>query len=97
MTVARGATDQALDHQAPGRSVGDLGAATTPGCWSSRWGQIPIANEAVDGPLAMLSPSNTWQGLTESEELYPSGVGVSVPSSHRDESVAPTLRPRPRR
>ena len=36
--------------------------------------QIPIANEAADGPLAMLSPSNTYQELTENEELYPSGV-----------------------
>ena len=36
--------------------------------------QIPIANEAAEGPLAMLSPSNTYQELTENEELYPSGV-----------------------
>ena len=36
--------------------------------------QIPITNQAPDGPLAMLSPSNTHQELTENEELYPSGV-----------------------
>ena len=36
--------------------------------------QIPVTNEAVEGPLAMLSPSNTYQELTENEELYPSGV-----------------------
>ncbi len=36
--------------------------------------QIPVANGAPDGPLAMLSPSNTYQGLTEDAELYPTGV-----------------------
>ena len=36
--------------------------------------QIPVTNEAAEGPLAMLSPSNTYQELTENEELYPSGV-----------------------
>ena len=36
--------------------------------------QIPIANEAAEGPLAMLSPSNTYRELTENEALYPSGV-----------------------
>ncbi len=36
--------------------------------------QIPVTNEAPEGPLAMLSPSNTYQELTENEELYPSGV-----------------------
>jgi branched-chain amino acid transport system substrate-binding protein len=44
--------------------------------------QIPIANQAPDGPLAMISPSNTVRGLTrpyrgmapgELEELYPTG------------------------
>ena len=29
--------------------------------------QIPIANEAAEGPLAMISPSNTYQELTENE------------------------------
>ncbi len=36
--------------------------------------QIPVTNQAAEGPLAMLSPSNTYQGLTEDEELYPTGV-----------------------
>jgi branched-chain amino acid transport system substrate-binding protein len=44
--------------------------------------QIPVANEAPDGPLPMLSPSNTYTGLTrafdgqdpdELASLYPSG------------------------
>ncbi|MGH7588584.1 MAG: branched-chain amino acid ABC transporter substrate-binding protein, partial [Gemmatimonadota bacterium] len=44
--------------------------------------QIPIANQAPGGALAMISPSNTWTGLTrpypgmrpgEVEERYPSG------------------------
>ncbi|HET8823255.1 MAG TPA: protein kinase [Thermoleophilaceae bacterium] len=44
--------------------------------------EIPIANQAPDGPLAMISPSNTVRGLTrpyrgmapgELEELYPTG------------------------
>jgi branched-chain amino acid transport system substrate-binding protein len=44
--------------------------------------QIPVANVAPDGPLAMLSPSNTYTGLTrpfdghdpdELASLYPSG------------------------
>jgi ABC-type branched-subunit amino acid transport system substrate-binding protein/tRNA A-37 threonylcarbamoyl transferase component Bud32 len=35
--------------------------------------QIPIANQAQDGPLAMLSPSNTDDVLTEDRSLYPSG------------------------
>jgi DNA-binding SARP family transcriptional activator/ABC-type branched-subunit amino acid transport system substrate-binding protein len=45
--------------------------------------QIPIANQAPGGALAMISPSNTWTGLTrpytgmrpgELEDRYPSGV-----------------------
>jgi DNA-binding SARP family transcriptional activator/ABC-type branched-subunit amino acid transport system substrate-binding protein len=44
--------------------------------------QIPIANQAPGGPLAMISPSNTMRGLTrpwrgmrpgELEKLYPTG------------------------
>jgi ABC-type branched-subunit amino acid transport system substrate-binding protein len=36
--------------------------------------QIPIANQAPEGPLAMISPSNTYAGLTEDDELYPVGT-----------------------
>jgi DNA-binding SARP family transcriptional activator/ABC-type branched-subunit amino acid transport system substrate-binding protein/streptogramin lyase len=36
--------------------------------------QIPIANQAPEGPLAMISPSNTYAGLTDDDELYPSGT-----------------------
>ncbi len=46
--------------------------------------QIPVANQAPDGPLAMISPSNTFIGLTREpralapgwpafEDLYPTG------------------------
>ncbi len=36
--------------------------------------QIPIANQASGGPLAMISPSNTAELLTEDDDLYPSGT-----------------------
>jgi DNA-binding SARP family transcriptional activator/ABC-type branched-subunit amino acid transport system substrate-binding protein/DNA-binding beta-propeller fold protein YncE len=36
--------------------------------------QIPITNAAPEGTLPMISPSNTFDGLTEDESLYPSGV-----------------------
>jgi DNA-binding SARP family transcriptional activator/ABC-type branched-subunit amino acid transport system substrate-binding protein/DNA-binding beta-propeller fold protein YncE len=36
--------------------------------------QIPIANQAQGGPLAMISPSNTFDDLTEDDGLYPSGT-----------------------
>ena len=36
--------------------------------------QIPITNEAPNGSLAMISPSNTDQELTENDELYPTGT-----------------------
>jgi DNA-binding SARP family transcriptional activator/ABC-type branched-subunit amino acid transport system substrate-binding protein len=35
--------------------------------------QIPITNRAPQGPLAMISPSNTFSFLTQDEELYPTG------------------------
>jgi DNA-binding SARP family transcriptional activator/ABC-type branched-subunit amino acid transport system substrate-binding protein len=36
--------------------------------------QIPIANQAAGGPLAMISPSNTHGALTEDDSLHPTGV-----------------------
>ena len=50
--------------------VGVVGSFVSP----CSYVQIPIANEAAEGPLAMLSPSNTHQELTENEDLYPRGV-----------------------
>ena len=38
------------------------------------YAQIPITNEADGGPLAMLSPSNTFEGLTMDDGLYPTGT-----------------------
>lgn len=38
------------------------------------YAQIPITNKAEGGPLAMLSPSNTFEGLTLDEGLYPTGT-----------------------
>ena len=36
--------------------------------------QIPITNAAPGGPLAMISPSSTYDGLTDDESLYPTGT-----------------------
>ncbi len=36
--------------------------------------QIPITNEAPDGPLTMISPSNTHHSLTTDDGLYPTGT-----------------------
>jgi DNA-binding SARP family transcriptional activator/ABC-type branched-subunit amino acid transport system substrate-binding protein len=52
------------------RVVGIVGSFVS----SCSYFQIPVTNQAPEGPLAMLSPSNTYQGLTEDEELYPTGV-----------------------
>jgi DNA-binding SARP family transcriptional activator/ABC-type branched-subunit amino acid transport system substrate-binding protein len=52
------------------RVVGIVGSFVSP----CSYVQIPVTNQAADGPLAMLSPSNTYQGLTEDDELYPTGV-----------------------
>jgi branched-chain amino acid transport system substrate-binding protein len=49
--------------------IGEIGA------WNSycSYLQIPVANEAPQGPLAMISPSNTYTPLTRGEDQYPSG------------------------
>jgi DNA-binding SARP family transcriptional activator/ABC-type branched-subunit amino acid transport system substrate-binding protein/streptogramin lyase len=52
------------------RVVGIVGSFASP----CSYVQIPVTNQAAEGPLAMLSPSNTLQDLTEDEELYPTGV-----------------------
>jgi DNA-binding SARP family transcriptional activator/ABC-type branched-subunit amino acid transport system substrate-binding protein/streptogramin lyase len=52
------------------RVVGVFGSFTSP----CSYPQIPIANEAPDGPLAMISPSNTHDDLTEDDDLYPTGT-----------------------
>ena len=49
------------------------------GPWNSACAveQIPIVSRRAAGPLAMISPSNTYEGLTRgtaSEPLYPDGV-----------------------
>jgi DNA-binding SARP family transcriptional activator/ABC-type branched-subunit amino acid transport system substrate-binding protein/DNA-binding beta-propeller fold protein YncE len=36
--------------------------------------QIPITNEAPDGPLTMITPSNTHHSLTTDDSLYPTGT-----------------------
>ena len=52
--------------------------------------QIPIANEAPDGPLAMISPSNTFIGLTVDKKLYPTGTRnyVRIAAAEHLEAVA---------
>jgi branched-chain amino acid transport system substrate-binding protein len=65
-------------YAATTRVVGIIGPFNSPCAWA----QIPIANRA-EGPLAMISPSNTHSGLThpgpDSEEgepgiYYPTGI-----------------------
>lgn len=62
--------------------------------------QIPIANQAPDGPLAMISPSNTFTGLTrpyrgmargELEQLYPTGQRNYVRIAAADHLAAVAL------
>jgi len=62
--------------------------------------QIPIANQAAGGPLAMISPSNTIIGLTRPhlgmepgvlEELYPSGERNYVRIAAADHLAASAL------
>jgi DNA-binding SARP family transcriptional activator/ABC-type branched-subunit amino acid transport system substrate-binding protein len=62
--------------------------------------EIPIANQAPDGPLAMISPSNTPTFLTrpvrgmdpgQLEELYPSGERNFVRIAAADHLAAPAL------
>jgi branched-chain amino acid transport system substrate-binding protein len=62
--------------------------------------QIPIANQATGGPLAMISPSNTPTFLTrpslgmdpdELEKLYPSGERHYVRIAAADHLAAPAL------
>jgi len=52
------------------RVVGVFGSFTSP----CSYPQIPIANEARGGPLAMISPSNTLDDLTADDDLYPTGT-----------------------
>jgi branched-chain amino acid transport system substrate-binding protein len=52
------------------RVVGVFGSYASP----CSWFQIPITNAAPEGPLVMISPSNTLDDLTEDEGLYPTGI-----------------------
>ncbi|HLE99046.1 MAG TPA: BTAD domain-containing putative transcriptional regulator [Gaiellaceae bacterium] len=52
------------------RVVGVFGSFTSP----CSYPQIPIANQAPGGPLAMISPANTLDDLTEDDDLYPTGT-----------------------
>lgn len=65
-------------YAATDRVVGVIGPFQSPCAWA----QIPIANRA-EGPLAMISPANTYPGLTHAEPgsdgeepsiYYPTGV-----------------------
>ncbi len=62
--------------------------------------QIPIANRAPDGPLAMISPSNSYPGLTRAapfvpagqlDELYPTGTRNYVRIYPADHAQAAAL------
>jgi DNA-binding SARP family transcriptional activator/ABC-type branched-subunit amino acid transport system substrate-binding protein/DNA-binding beta-propeller fold protein YncE len=52
------------------------------------YAQIPITNEAEGGPLAMLSPSNTYGGLTNEDRLYPTGARSFFRIAARDDLEA---------
>jgi branched-chain amino acid transport system substrate-binding protein len=52
------------------RVVGVFGSYTS----FCSWLQIPITNAAPEGPLVMISPSNTADELTEDESFYPTGT-----------------------
>ena len=68
------------------RVVGVVGSFQSP----CSYVQIPVTNQAADGPLAMISPSNTYQGLTEEDDLYPTGVRsyVRIAGSVHRQAVA---------
>jgi DNA-binding SARP family transcriptional activator/ABC-type branched-subunit amino acid transport system substrate-binding protein len=68
------------------RVVGIVGSFVSP----CSYFQIPVTNQAPEGPLAMLSPSNTYQDLTEDDELYPTGVRnyVRIAGSDHLQAVA---------
>jgi branched-chain amino acid transport system substrate-binding protein len=68
------------------RVVGVVGSFQSP----CSYVQIPVTNQAADGPLAMISPSNTYQGLTEEDDLYPTGVRsyVRIAGSDHLQAVA---------
>jgi DNA-binding SARP family transcriptional activator/ABC-type branched-subunit amino acid transport system substrate-binding protein len=76
--------------------LGVIGAVNY-GC---SWAEIPIANQAPDGPLAMISPSSTPTFLTRPlpgpdagvlEELYPTGVRNFVRIAAADHLAAQAL------
>ena len=47
--------------------------------------QIPVANQAPGGPLAMISTSNTWNGLTRPYEgMRPGELEARYPSGERN-------------
>ena len=52
----------------------DVVAVVGPVFSSCSFQQIPITNAAPGGPLAMISPSSTYDGLTDDESLYPTGT-----------------------
>jgi branched-chain amino acid transport system substrate-binding protein len=57
------------------------------GAWNSpcSYFQLPFANQAPEGPLAMISPSNTFTGLTRPFRGWPaSEVEASYPSGERN-------------
>jgi branched-chain amino acid transport system substrate-binding protein len=71
--------DASLCRQNARAYVGNEDVVGIVGPWNSGCAQeqIPIISRREAGPLAMISPSNTYEGLTRtsaSEPLYPDGV-----------------------
>jgi len=86
----------AKDYAANPALIAVIGAYNS-GCSSAA---IPIANAAPDGPLAMLSPSNNYLGLTrrapgaprgELARLYPTGARSYLRVYPPDDAVAAAL------
>ena len=75
------------------RVVGVIGSYQT----FCSYQQIPITNEAPGGPLAMISPSNTIELLTDDDGLYPSGTRSFFRLAGRIDSRASRRWSSPRR
>ena len=84
------------DYALNARVMGVIGPIDSPCAFA----QIPIANEAPGGPLAMISPSNSYPGLTRAapfvpagqlRELYPTGTRNYVRIYPADHAQAAAL------
>jgi branched-chain amino acid transport system substrate-binding protein len=81
-TAAKGSWDAAKEQENANRAVSDPDAVAYIGTFNSGAAavSIPILNQANPGPLTMISPANTYPGLTkpadegEPDKYYPTGT-----------------------